>query len=330
MLAADEGLAELSDADSDFDQDDNAEVLSHRSSQPFLPVTRENLEHISTASTFKYFYEEDLKSLDLTPDCDEELLCPMPPIDVDKFFVKIPTTLISKLSLLYTSRPYFMPINCAFADTYTLQLATDPFCVSVPLSEGLRTVIIDNLSTVHDVLCCPNNNPRVLSARQMVIDSAVLEQALLASDIGSVYLSSYGAKLSLNRFQDSIGKYVEPWSAEYIANLTTVLYTPMQEQRYPVTDPVVLEMNNTYDIGKTFHTGKGSIIVFHALGQRRNRQWRNMYHLLGALTNNPHYPEITFGGLRFTNKPQRTIGQYSTPEDRILKRTVYLVCQNHE
>jgi hypothetical protein len=117
MLAADEGLAELSDADSDFDQDDNAEVLSHRSSQPFLPVTRENLEHISTASTFKYFYEEDLKSLDLTPDCDEELLCPMPPIDVDKFFVKIPTTLISKLSLLYTSRPYFMPINCAFADT---------------------------------------------------------------------------------------------------------------------------------------------------------------------------------------------------------------------
>ena len=325
-VTSDEAEADLSDANSDEDQDAIVDVPSHRISQPFLPVNRENLDHISGASDFKYFYEDDLRSMDLIADCDEELHCSDPKIDVDKFFVKVPTKLISHLTLCYTSKPFFLTINCPFADTYTLQLTSDPFCISVPLSGFLKANIIESLSSVGDVLCYPNSNPRVLSARQIIFDSTTLQEALLASGISSVFLSSYGGKLSLEKFESYIGNYVEPWSAEYISNISSIINIPDSEARRPSQDPVILQMNNTFDIGKTYHTGKGSIIAFTALGQRKNRQWRNMYHLLGALTNNPYHPEITFGGLRFTHKQQKDSGQYTTPEDRILRRTVYLVC----
>jgi hypothetical protein len=146
----------------------------------------------------------------------------------------------------------------------------------------------------------------------------------LAAKITSVYISSYGGKLSLNRFQLTIGTYVEPWTAEYISQLADIIYVPMSEGNM-ASNPVLLGMNNTFDIGKTYHTANESIIVFNAIGQRRNNQWRNMYHLLGALTNNPDHPEVTYGGLRFTHKTIKQSGLYEEPRDRILRRTIYLV-----
>jgi len=330
-FAVDNSEADVSDAHSEVgdEEDDVADVQSHRSSQPFLPVTRENLLNVHQASNYAYYYENDLKALDFITLPDDALLCSNPEIDVDKFFVKVPVELISTLTLSYTSKPYFSPINCAFADKYTLQLTTDPFCISVPLSAFLKSSIIESLSAIGDVLCSPNINPRILSARQMIVDSAILQEVLQAAGVSSVYLSSYGGKLSLAKFQNRIGKYVQPWSTEYISHIASIINIPESEAISPCRDPVVLEMNNTFDIGKTYHTGTGSIIAFNALGHRRNGQWRNMYHLLGALTNNPDHPELTFGGLRFTHKHQRTLDQYQPPQDRILRRTVYLVCKSY-
>jgi hypothetical protein len=299
-------------------------VYSHRSSQPFLPVTTENIRLLANTSTYQYFNKADLLSLGLEFVEDEELLMADPQMDVDKFFVKVPTTLISRLSIGYTTKSYFVDMNCAFADNYTLQLVTDPFCLSVPINPHLKIQIIDCLSEVGDVTCYPSKDPRVLSARQFVLDSAVLQASLLAAGVTSVFLSSYGGKLSFNRFQETIGAHVEPWSAGYITDLINIIYVP-KSQRDTSSDPVVLNMNNTYDIGKTYHTVNDSIIVFNAIGQRRNNQWRNMYHLLGALTNNPEHPELTYGGLRFTHKTNERPGLYAEPQDRILRRTIYLV-----
>jgi hypothetical protein len=283
-----------------------------------LPVTTENLSILTKTSTYQYYNKADLESLELDFVDDEELLIEDPEIDVDKFFVKVPTTLLSQLSIAFTTKPYFVPMNCAFADGYTLQLATDPFCISVPLNAQLKLNIIESLSEHGDVTCYPSKNPRVLSARQFVLDSVVLEECLLAAKVTSVYISSYGGKLSLNRFQRTIGEYVEPWSAAYILELIAIINVP--------ADPVVLNMNNTFDIGKTYHTGNETIIVFNAIGQRRQNQWRNMYHLLGALTNIPDHPEVAYGGLRFTHKTHQPAGMYAEPCDRILRRTIYLVC----
>jgi hypothetical protein len=317
-----------SDADFDYETERQSEIFSHRNQSRLPKFNANNMQALRLGSTFQYINDYDLITLDLplaTPPATsgDIPLLQEPALDVDKFFVKVPTNILTQLSPFYSAKPHFVQINNKFADFYTLQIVSEPLIVSIPLCTDIRAKIVHNLLTVADICCYPPTDTRLLTSRQCTITSKKLLDVLLSVNISSIFVSSYGGKMDLREFNNLIGQYAQDWSEQFVTNLRLVI-SRNADLKAPYDPNVITQMNNTFDVGKTYHTF-GKIYTFTALGQKKNNLWRSHYHLLGALTDLPYTDGIRFGGLRFLHKSRNSTGTLYQHRDRVVGRTIYLV-----
>jgi hypothetical protein len=134
------------------------------------------MQALRLASTFQYILDYHLIALELPApgppnNVADVPLLREPLIDVDKFFVKVPTSTLLHISPSYSAKPVFTYINSKFADNYTLQIASEPVIVSVPLSSVHKANLIRSLLEVADVCCYPSSDNRLITSRQCILGS---------------------------------------------------------------------------------------------------------------------------------------------------------------
>ena len=240
--------------------------------------------------------------------------------DVDTFFVKIHARDLPAISPFVHTTGSFRTIRQAFHDNLTLQIADGPLIISVPLLTGLKEQLLlrCNYDPIQQLTLVPGINANVLTKNQATIVSEVLVRALENLGIVELFVAAYGVKLQIAEFERLVGRYAQPWTAEYKQYLVAeMLPSAMQK-----VDPRLITMaSNVYQVGKSIPTNDAACYLFSIAGPNRLGTRRHHFPIMGTFGVRLATNTAKFGGVSFHYTSSAENVEVS--ENGITRRIIY-------
>ena len=304
--------------------------------EPNIKVNRDLINNdlsrfaIHPAVDYEKKLEKEIEGEELSEKEDYQLISYSSQLDVDTFVVRIQIEHLPQVTTAFCLRPYFRVVGHKLFDQTTLQIAADPYIISVPLTPTIKDDLIRSLLKI-GVCIVGNEKPNILASQFHTLITAEFIPILVSLEVDSVFVANYGLKMGFERFTKLFPEHlVMDWDEAFLRNYFQNLHESVTGYAFSTFKSLG---KNYYQVGRSLkHTGtEQEILMLLPIGPQRKGHYRAPFHVLGSLGDvvDSAGGVHQFGTVTFT-KPPKT----SSPDERsqesansyISKRVFYMVC----